>query len=226
VEELAPTATENQGDPSKGAEEEETVRTFKIECHQKELDQCSIDMKRLIARNAFKTKTGSDKGLSDQFVPEVLEQVPSHQDKGPVEETKRHQDQLGITGPEAMSKNGPQGLPFQSHKTFTSSQYVRIQDAPEAMGTFSSHEMVQEQMAFTKEAQGNYQNSGYSTAPEAMVKYGQTSPPPPALAISLFPQDAKTQDAPEAMVKLSSREQLQEQMTLPKEAHGFSQDSG
>jgi hypothetical protein len=59
AEELAPTATETQGDPSKGVEDEETARMFKPECHHKELDQCSIDMKQLIARNTFKTKTGS-----------------------------------------------------------------------------------------------------------------------------------------------------------------------
>jgi hypothetical protein len=39
-EELAPTATETQGDPSKGAEDKETARMFKLECHQKQLDQC------------------------------------------------------------------------------------------------------------------------------------------------------------------------------------------
>jgi hypothetical protein len=180
-----------------------------------------------------------------------------------------------------MAKTGSQGLPFQSHKTFTSSQHAMIQYAPEAMGKFSSREQwqehmtfpkgakvnsqdsgystapeamvkfgqtippsqalaislftqyartflehFQEQMNFPKEEKGNSQDSGYNTAPEAMVKFGQTSPPSPALAISLFPQDAKTQDAPEAMVKLSSHEKLQEQMNLPKEARGISQDSG
>jgi hypothetical protein len=70
AEELAPTATETQGDPSKGAEDEETARTFKLECHQKELDQCSIDMKWLIARNTFKTKTGSYEGFSER--PEAM----------------------------------------------------------------------------------------------------------------------------------------------------------
>jgi hypothetical protein len=69
-----PTATETQGNPSKGAEDEETARMFKLECHQKELDQCSIDMKRLIANNTFKTKTGSYEGFSEQYVQEVLEQ--------------------------------------------------------------------------------------------------------------------------------------------------------
>jgi hypothetical protein len=58
-----------------------------------------------------------------------------------------------------------------------------------------------------------------------MVKFGQTIPPSPVLAIRISPQDSKTQDAPEAMVKLSYREQMQEQMTLPKEAHGISQES-
>jgi hypothetical protein len=61
-------------------------------------------MKRLIASNTFKTKTGSYEGFSEHYVPEVLEQVPSHQDKAPMEETRRTQDQLGITGPEAMDK--------------------------------------------------------------------------------------------------------------------------
>jgi hypothetical protein len=45
---------------------------------------------------------------------------------------------------------------------------------------------------------------------EAMVKFGQMIPPSPALAISIPPQDAKTQDAPESMVKFSSHEQVQE----------------
>jgi hypothetical protein len=139
-----------------------------------------------------------------------------------MEETRQPQDHLGVTGPEAMTKTGSQGFPFQSHKTFTLSQDARIWDASEAMGKFSSHEQLHEQMTCPKEAKGNSQDSGYSTAPEAMVKFGQTSPPYPALAISLFPKDAKTQDAPEAMVKLSSHEQLQEQMTLPKEAKGNS----
>jgi hypothetical protein len=84
---------------------------------------------------------------------------------------------------------------------------------------------MQEQMPFLKEAKGNSQDSGYNTMPEAMVKFGQTIPHYPALAIILSPQDANTQDAPEAMFKFSSHEQLQEQMTLPKEAHGISQES-
>jgi hypothetical protein len=70
---LDPTATKTQGDPSKGAEDEETAIIFKLECHQKELDQCSIDMKRLIAMNTSKTKIGSYEGFSEQYVQEVLE---------------------------------------------------------------------------------------------------------------------------------------------------------
>jgi hypothetical protein len=126
VEELAPTATETQGDPSKGAEDEENARIFKLECHQKELDQCSIEMKRLIASNTFKTKTRSYEGFLDQYVQEVLEQFPSHQDKKPTEETRQPQDHVGITGPEALANTGPQVFPFQSHKTFHSSQYARM----------------------------------------------------------------------------------------------------
>jgi hypothetical protein len=140
-----------------------------------------------------------------------------------MEETRRTQDQLGITGPEAMAKTGKQGVPFQSHKTFTSSQDARTQDAPEAMVKFSSGEQLQEQMTFPKEAKGSSQDSGYSTVSEAMVKFGQMSPPSQALSIRLCTQDART---PEAMVKCSSHEKLQEQMTFPKEANGISQDTG
>jgi hypothetical protein len=122
---------------------------------------------------------------------------------------------LGITGPEALANTGPQGFPFQPHKTFHSSQDARLQDTPEAMGKFSSHEHVQEQMICPKEAKENSQDSGYSTAPEAMVKFEHMSPPSQALAISLFTQDARIQDAPEAMGKCSSHEQVQEQMTFP-----------
>jgi hypothetical protein len=167
---------------------------FKLECHQKELDQCSIDMKRLKARNNFKTKTGIYEGFSEQYAQEVPEQSPSHQDKKPMKKTRQPQDHLGITGPEDLTNTGPQGLPFQSHNIFHLYQDARTQDAPEAMGNLSSHEQVQE-------AKGNSQYSGYSTAPEAMVKFGKMSPPSQALAISLFNQYARTQDAPEAMEK-------------------------
>jgi hypothetical protein len=87
AEELAPTANENRGDPSKRAEAKETARTFKLEFHKKELDQCPIDMRRSIARDTFKTKNGSYDGFSEQYVPEVLEQAP-HQDKSPTGETR------------------------------------------------------------------------------------------------------------------------------------------
>jgi hypothetical protein len=140
AEELNPTATETQVDPSKGAEDKDTARMFNLECHQKELDQCSIYMKRLIARNTFNTKTGSYEGFSEQYVHEVLEKVLSHQYKKPIEETRQSQDHLGITGPEALATTGPEGLPFRSHKTFHSSQDARPQDSPEAVGIFSSHE--------------------------------------------------------------------------------------
>jgi hypothetical protein len=144
-----------------------------------------------------------------QYAQEVLEQFPSRQDKNPMEETRQPQDILGI-------KTGPQGLPFQAHKTFHSSQDARIQDALEAMGKMSSHEQVQEQMTCPKEEKGNFQDSGYSTEPEAMFECGQMIPPSQALAISLITQVARTQDAPEAMGKFSSHAQMQEQMPFPK----------
>jgi hypothetical protein len=139
---LVPTTTEIQGYPSKGAEDEDTAIIFKLECHQKELDQCSMDMKRLIARNTFKTNTGSYEGVLVQYVQEVLDQFPSHKDKNPMEETRQTQDMLGITGTEDLTKTGPHGLPFQAHKTCHSFQDARIQDAPVAMGKISSHEQV------------------------------------------------------------------------------------
>jgi hypothetical protein len=64
----------------------------------------------------------------------------------------------------------------------------------------SSHEQLQEQMTLPKEAHGISQDSGYNTAPEA--QFGHTSPPSQALYISLFTQDARTQDSPGAIPKI------------------------
>jgi hypothetical protein len=50
--------------------------------------QFPIGMKRLTARDTFISKTGSYEGFSEQCIPEVLEQVPSHQDKAPMGETR------------------------------------------------------------------------------------------------------------------------------------------
>jgi hypothetical protein len=73
------------------------------------------------------------------------------------------------------------------------------------MVKISSREQLQEQMTFPKEANGSSQYSGYSTAPEAMVQFWRTSSPSQALAISLFTQDARNQDVPEAMPKIEGR---------------------
>jgi hypothetical protein len=54
-------------------------------------------------------------------------------------------------------------------------------------------------MTFPKEAKVNSQDSGYSTTLEAMVKFGQTIPPSPSLAISLITHDSRTKYALEAM---------------------------
>jgi hypothetical protein len=152
AEEWAPNATETQGDPSTGAVDEEIARMFKIKCHKKELEQCSIDMHWLIARDNFKANTRSYEGFSEQYVPEVMEQFIYHQDKAPMGETRRPQDQLCITGMEDTAKTGIQGVLFQSKKTFNSSQDTRTQDAPEAMVKISSHEQLQEQMNLPEEA--------------------------------------------------------------------------
>jgi hypothetical protein len=58
---------------------------------------------------------------------------------------------------------------------------MNIINAPEAMDFFGSNEQMQEQIPFTKETNGNSQDAGYSTTPEAMVKFGQTIPPSPSL---------------------------------------------
>jgi hypothetical protein len=73
------------------------------------------------------------------------------------------------------------------------------------MAKNSSHEQSLVQMTFPKEATGISQDSGYSNAPEAMVQFGQTSPPSHALATSLSTQDTRTQDAPEAVPKIEGR---------------------
>jgi hypothetical protein len=85
-----------------------------------------------------------------------------------------------------MAKTGKQGFIFQSHKSFTLSQDARTQDAPEAMANIPSHEQLKEQMTFPKEAKGSSQYSGYSNAPEAMVKFGQKNPFPSSSYQSLY----------------------------------------
>jgi hypothetical protein len=138
-------------------------------------------------------------------VPEALEHFPSHQDNAPTGETRQPQDQLYITGIEDMAKTGIQGVIFQSQKTFTSSQDTRTRDAQESMVNISSHKQIPEQMTFPKEVNGSYQDPGYNNAPEAMVQFGQTSHPSQYLAIILFAQDARNQDAPEAVPKIDGR---------------------
>jgi hypothetical protein len=104
-----------------------------------------------------------------------------------------------------MAKTGIQGVLFQSQNNVTSSQDSRTRDGPEAMVKISFHEKLQEQMTFPKEANGISQDPGYSTAPEAMVRFGKTSPPSPALATSLLNQDVRNQDVPDAMPKIDER---------------------
>jgi hypothetical protein len=124
-----------------------------------------------------------------------------------------------------MVKFGQMSPPSQALSISIFTQDARTQYTPKSMEKYSSHEQLQEQMTCPKEAKGNYQDSGYNTALEAMVKFGQMSPHSQALVISISHQDTKTQDAREAMVKFSSHEQVQKQMTLPKEAHGISKES-
>jgi hypothetical protein len=108
------------------------------------------------------------------------------------------QDSGYSTAPEAMIKFGQMSPPSQFLVISLFTQYARTQDAPEAL-EFVSYDQFQEQMTCPKEAKGNSQDSRYSTMPEAMVKFGQTIPPYPALSISLITHDAITQDAPEAV---------------------------
>jgi hypothetical protein len=76
---------------------------------------------------------------------------------------------------------------------------------PRRLWLKNSHEQLQEHITFPKEATGSSQDSGYITALEAMVKFGQTIPPSQAIAISIFTQDARNQDAPEAVPKIEGR---------------------
>jgi hypothetical protein len=91
-----------------------------------------------------------------------------------------------------------------------STQDAKTQDAPVAMVKLYSHEQVQEQMTIPEEANGISQESRYNTALGAMVEYGQTSPPSQALAASPFTQDARNQDAPEAIPKSEGRTSMAE----------------
>jgi hypothetical protein len=65
-------------------------------------------------------------------------------------------------------------------------------------------------MTLRKEAHSISQESRYNTAPEAMVKYGQTSPPSKTLATIPFTQDARNQDALEAMPQSEGRTSMAE----------------
>jgi hypothetical protein len=208
-EQWAPTATETQGDPSKGEVDEETIKAFKTECYKKELGTCSEDQKWMTARDKFKAKTGSYEG----FVHHVTEdlQLTSYQETvKSIVETRRLQGQDCNTGPEAQDKTGTQGLLIQEHMNFTSSQYARTQGAPEAMSKFSPPRPPLVQMIISKEATELSQDSGYSPAPEAMVKCGQMSPPSHALASILSNKKIRTQDAPEAMLRIEDRTSISE----------------
>jgi hypothetical protein len=109
-----------------------------------------------------------------------------------------------------MVKFGQRSPTSQALAISQFTQYARNQDAPEAMVKFSSREQLQDQMTLPKEAYGISQDSGYNTAPEAIVKFGHTSPPSQDLATSLKTQDARNQDAPEAMPKIEGSTSMAE----------------
>jgi hypothetical protein len=93
---------------------------------------------------------------------------------------------------------------MQAHRKCTSSQDVRVQDAPEAMAKLSPREQSLLQMTLPKESTELSQDLGYSNALEDMVQFGQTSPSSHALASRLSTQDTRTQDAPGICSKLST----------------------
>jgi hypothetical protein len=74
---------------------------------------------------------------------------------------------------------------MQAQSNCTYCQDARTQDAPEAMSIFFPPEQSLVQMILSKEATELPQDSGYSTAPEAMVQFEQTSPSSHALASRL-----------------------------------------
>jgi hypothetical protein len=69
-------------------------------------------------------------------------------------------------------------------------------------------------MIFCKEANESSKDPGYNTSPDAMVQFVQKSIPSQALAISLFAQDARNQDAPEAMPKIDGRTMTAEPLLI------------
>jgi hypothetical protein len=157
----------------------------------------------MIARNKCKAKTGSYEGFS--HVRGAL-QITSYQETdNSMVEARRPQCPECITVPYSQAKSGTQGLPMQSHRNCTSSHNARIQDSPEAMAKNSPPEHSLVQMTLPKEATELSQDLGYSNEPEAMVQFGQMSPPSHALASRLSSQDTRTQDTPEAMPKIEGR---------------------
>jgi hypothetical protein len=122
-------------------------------------------------------------------------------------------DQECNTGTETQAKTGTQGLLMQAHSNCTSSQDSRTQGAPEAMSKKSPPEQSLVQIILSKEATELSQDSGYSNSLEAMVQFGQTSPPSHDLAYRLSTQYFRTQDAPEAMLKIEGRTSTSEPLS-------------
>jgi hypothetical protein len=103
-----------------------------------------------------------------------------------------------------MAKTEKQGLPIQPQMICIFAQDARNQDAPEAVEKLSSHQL----MNVPKAVNGGPQDQFCTSGPEALVKFGKQSNSPQSQVLILSVQDARNQDAPEAMPKIDGRNMM------------------
>jgi hypothetical protein len=203
AEEWAMETTETQGDISKEMKYEVIIRELKAESHQKEIELWAGDTKWITARATFKAKTGIHTRFTAQYVPKDMKEVAYHQVMDPHKAGNGgHQDQLGITGQEAIVESWKKGTHGQSQMIHDYVQDVRHWDAPEAMKKFSSHQMTDS----PKELKGGLQDQLRITGLEDMVEYWKKGKQVQTQMIINLVQDSRSQDAPEAMEKLLSHQ--------------------
>jgi hypothetical protein len=183
----------------------------------KEMELWAEDTKRITAKVIFMTNTGSHVGFIAKYVPEAIEEGLSHQVTDPHKAgTGGLQYQLGITGPEAVVESWKKGTYGKSQMIRDSVQYVRHQDALEAMAKFSLYQMTESRKA----RKGGHEDQLRTTGPEAMVEYLKkgTYGQPKMIIDSV--QYVRHQDVPEAMETLLSHQV----MDYPKAVKGGLQE--
>jgi hypothetical protein len=143
-------------------------------------------------------------------VTEALQLTSYQEAVNSIVETRILQCQECNTGPKAQDTTTTQGLLMQAHRNYTSSQDARTQGAPEDMFKCPPPGQPLVHIILSKEATELSQDSGYSPALESMVKFGQMIHPSHALVSRVSTQYFRTQDAPEAMLKIEVRTSLSE----------------